>query len=65
MPNGELIAAREAYPSDSRWGHEGWSFPLAMKPFVLDLARHATGNKANRAGFIREAIHNNWLATRS
>jgi hypothetical protein len=63
MPGGNLVAAHEVYPADSRWGHYGWSFPVAMKPFVLDLARHAAWNKANRAGFIREAVHENWKTT--
>src|SRR5262249_16994675 len=51
VPDGSLVAAHEYYPSDSAWGHYGWSFPVAMRPFVLHLARHAAWNKANRAGF--------------
>jgi hypothetical protein len=56
MPNGKLVAAHEVYPSDSDWGRSGWSFPIAMKTFVLGLARHAAAMRANRAGLMRSAV---------
>ena len=40
FPDGRLVSAHEKYPSDSEWGHYGWSFPARIRPFVLDLALH-------------------------
>jgi hypothetical protein len=58
MPNRDVVAAHEGYPSPEEWGRYGWSFPVSMKPFVMDLAEKSLGIRKGFGSFVRKANSN-------
>jgi hypothetical protein len=54
-PTGSIVPEREAYPSASRWGTLGWSFPVRYKEWVLGLGQKLVGISEARPSFVRQA----------
>ena len=51
-PNREVVAATQAILAPRSYG---WSFPVSMKPFVMDLAEKSLGIRKGFGSFVREA----------
>ena len=61
LPDGKtLLPVHEVYPSASKWGTVGWTFPVRYREWVLGLAEQLGSVLNERAAFVRDATHRKW-----
>jgi hypothetical protein len=65
LPNGALIARREAYPSSSQWGKYGWSFGPKDRQFAVYIAEQIVDLPAARRVARIHALMDRWVEIRA